>query len=895
MTEVLPAAGLAHSELVMADLLMELREIADRLVERLAVADMLDGFLLAAGAVQIAEDHLHRDSSLPRRAAGYLRGRGVAKIGTRALDTMATTADRARQLGPARRAAARWAGEAATVRDALARGLLDAGLSGARQRELRDRAARLRAGLAGLPAGLVGEILRLPSCFRSFDQQPADMVRLAGAYADAQPDRDRPTMVVGVRTSGSYLGPLVAAALRTAGFGRVSVSTMRPGVPPTREQRRALRALRRAGGAVVVIDDPPGSGSALRAVAEQVRACGPDRAAITLLVPLFGPRPPASLAAYRTLTLPSERWAVHDLFAPAAVADVLTPMLGVRVVEVHRIPAPGPELGRGHLRAVFRVDTADGRSRLVEARGAGIGYLGRHALAVARAVARHTPATYGFANGLVFREWRPDARSLEAVRPAQVPAIIEYLTDRAAAMPAIDRAQALTGRQPAWEVASRLLGRGFGRFGLPLRSGLIDPAVRGLCAVAHPSVVDGATAAADWVSSGGTLYKPDPDVRAFANTDRVCYDPVYDVAGIAPGASDPALAAALRSAWPCDDERFLLYELAHLEDRLGSDPRARCAASRAVRRYLVARFPGAPPPTGGALCALDVDGVLESDALGFPIATPTAVAALRALQHHGHRPVPVTGRSLGEVRDRCTSYGLAGGVAEYGAVAYDHTRGRVVELVEPSDGEVLETLRRRLRETPGVQVDEDFRYCVRAYRVGGRPRGLPAELVDGVLAGLGPERERVRVVAGQRQTDIVAAGTDKGTGLAALARMLGPAPDSPAEIVLAVGDTESDLPMLGTARHAYAPGNAAEAIRGAGVAVLSRQYAAGFADAVARLLGHRPGRCPRCRGAAPEPSARLLLALLDAQRGGRPGLPTAAVRLAAELARARTRPIPAAA
>ncbi|MFC5993656.1 HAD family hydrolase [Pseudonocardia hispaniensis] len=885
MTDVQRVVAAAHSELVLADLLMELREVVDRLVERIAVADVLDGFLLAAGAVQIVEDHLQPDTSPVRRGAQYLRGRGPGQLGARALEAIATTAERARLLGPAMRAAARWVGEAAAMRDALAHDLLDTGSIGDDERQLRDRAHRLRADLAGLPDGLTREILRLPSCFRSFDQQPADMVRLAMAYAHACPDRDRPTLVVGVRTSGSYLGPLVAAALRRAGFGRVRVSTIRPGVPAAREQRRMLQALGQAGGAVVVVDDPPGTGVALSAVAEQMHRCGLDRAAITLLVPLFEATPPARLHGYPTVTLPPDRWAVHDLLVPAAVAEALTPMLGRTVTEVRRVPAPNPEPGRGHVRARFHVVTADGRARLVEARGAGLGYFGRHALAVARATFRHVPETYGFADGLVFREWLPDARPLGTVDPAQVPVITEYLRDRASGLPATDRAQALTGRQPAWEIASRLLGRGFGRLGLLLRPGLIDPAVRTLCAVANPSVVDGATAAADWLTADGVLYKPDPDVRAFANTDRACYDPVYDVAGVDPGTSNPALATALRSAWPCDDDRFLLYELAHLEDRLGGDPRVRRAASRAAQRYLATRYPAGPVSVGGPLCALDIDGVLESDALGFPITTPTAMTALRALQQHGYRPVPVTGRCLDEVRDRCVAYGLAGGVAEYGAVVYDHRAGRVVELVEPAGLDVLAVVRRRLRETPGVQVDDDFRYSVRAYRgSGGRPAAVPGELLDGVLAGL----DGIRVVPGYRQTDIVAAGTDKGRGLAALTRLLGAAPDRPAEVVLAVGDAEPDLPMFALARHAYAPGNAAEVVREAGITVLSRQYACGLAEAVTRLLGHRPGGCGRCAAQAPEPSARLLPALLDAQRGGRAGLPAAALHLAVELARART-------
>jgi hydroxymethylpyrimidine pyrophosphatase-like HAD family hydrolase len=300
-----------------------------------------------------------------------------------------------------------------------------------------------------------------------------------------------------------------------------------------------------------------------------------------------------------------------------------------------------------------------------------------------------------------------------------------------------------------------------------------------------------------------------------------------------------------------------------------------------VQRYLAEVFP-APEPAGGPLCALDVDGVLESLAHGFPVVTPTAVGALRALAHHGFRPVPVTGRSLEEVRDRCATLGLAGGVAEYGAVALDHVTGRTEQVVGDDDRELLDRLREALRRTPGARVDEDYRYSVRAYRTGDGWGPVRAEALEAALAVLGTDRSRLRVIQGGYQTDVVAAAVDKGRGLRVLARLLGSG--TPAPVRLAVGDTASDLPMLALAEQAYAPANAAQAIRDSGVQVLRRPYADGVADAVARVLGHRPGGCAVCRPASPSADTRLLLTILDAPHAGRAGLPAAALRLAVALA-----------
>jgi trehalose-6-phosphatase len=243
----------------------------------------------------------------------------------------------------------------------------------------------------------------------------------------------------------------------------------------------------------------------------------------------------------------------------------------------------------------------------------------------------------------------------------------------------------------------------------------------------------------------------------------------------------------------------------------------------------------------------------------------------------------VTGRSLGEVRDRCATLDLAGGVAEYGAVVLDHARNHVEQLVSTADLAVLDRLRAALRERPDVRVEEDHRHSVRVHGPGPGWDAPAVDVLEDALAGLGADRARVRVVPGRYQSDVVAAAVDKGAGLAALARLLGE-PGAPAAVRLAVGDTAADLPMLVLAEHAFAPANATAEVRRAGVEVLRQPYAAGVAAAAARVLGHPPGGCPTCRPGPHPCDTRLLLTMLDAPRAGRAGLPAAAARLAAELA-----------
>src|SRR2546423_12247117 len=59
-----------RSPLLLTNLLSDLETLCGLLVERVAIGDVLNSYLLAAGAQQIVEDYLHRDPlSLSRGAA----------------------------------------------------------------------------------------------------------------------------------------------------------------------------------------------------------------------------------------------------------------------------------------------------------------------------------------------------------------------------------------------------------------------------------------------------------------------------------------------------------------------------------------------------------------------------------------------------------------------------------------------------------------------------------------------------------------------------------------------------------------------------------------------------------------------------------------------------------
>jgi len=271
-------------------------------------------------------------------------------------------------------------------------------------------------------------------------------------------------------------------------------------------------------------------------------------------------------------------------------------------------------------------------------------------------------------------------------------------------------------------------------------------------------------------------------------------------------------------------------------------------------------FADVEPPKTGPLCALDIDGVLETRWLAYPALGPSGALAVRALIRHGFRPVLVTGRSLADVRERCAAYRIPAGVAEYGAAVHDHAAETSASLLAEGEREDLESLRAMLLSAPSVFVDRGYGHGVRAYDAAGAGGLEPAHAARAIVeAGVGG---RVRTIEGELQTDFAAAGVDKGTGLETLA--------GEESIALAVGDSTSDLPMLALADRAFAPGNATGSVRDAtGVRVTRAPYQAGLAAAVGGLIGHRPGGCELCRAPQLSLDAQLFMRVLAAQDAGR--------------------------
>jgi len=666
------------------------------------------------------------------------------------------------------------------------------------------------------------------------------------------------------------------------------VLTLRPGQRWSGREAGELRRVARAGGLGVVIDDPPRSWrSVTRATAALGKfGFGEDRTVLLLATFADSAEPPRDLRAHPAVLLPADGWAMRRRLEPDDIRESLSRLLGGRaeVLTVRPVADVLAAAPRGHLHGVYEMDvrTCGHTDRsLVQARGVGLGYLGEHAMAVAASLGDRITRVYGVDRGLLFEAWSPPASRLGTPLPEGGAAeVAAYVAARADALSlAADPSSRLRYRGAVWQWAGQAFGGLLGRASELGR--LVGVAVaRRLLTVERPAVIDNRTHLEAFAvpPAGGPVVKGDFDCGVFGSDDLYCFDPAFDVARAAVSA-DETTGRRLRRAYeaatgrPVEAERWLLYQLVLVLAAQAKQPLAARHADRRLSRLLLRYYhevllADVEPDAGGPLCAIDVDGVLESMPLGFAATSPAGALALRALHRHGYRPLLATGRSLDDVRDRCAAYGLAGGVAEYGALVYLHGTGEVVSLLEPADRDALERLRAALAGTADVHLDPAFQHSVRAFRLDERGgcRGLPEAIIAQALEAGG--RGRLRPVRGHHQTDFVAAGTDKARGLRVIAGALGVLAETP--LAMAIGDTASDLGMLGLAVMAVAPGNADSAVRRSRAVTLVRRHAqAGLSEAVALLVGHPPGGCGRCAPPPSSGSTRLLLDLLALEDVGR--------------------------
>lgn len=572
------------------------------------------------------------------------------------------------------------------------------------------------------------------------------------------------------------------------------------------------------------------------------------------------------------------------------------------------------------LKRVYEVhlDTTRGEEiRYVLAKSVGWGWLGYHAFLAGHRLAGFVPPILGLREGIVYMEWYPQP-ALPERRTGERQEIIEtsacYVAARARSLPLSSppaSGRSIKRHEDGFLLLRKTLGGAYPWFlGQTLMRRRLERGLsRERCPL--PTLIDGKMGHSEWIVGPHGLLKTDYEHHGMGKSELNTTDPAYDLA-------DTILSLALSA----EEERKLvrryieitedrgleqrlfinkllagLWTMSSAQEHLFCTPQPADRQQRLHQQFMsawnflieqTARFCGAlcrpaqDVQWRSPLVAVDVDGVLDRRRFGFPSTTADGMEAVSLLGAHGFCVALNTARSVAEVKAYCQAYGFAGGVAEYGSYIWDAVNQRGQVLVSEEATRQLAEMRAHLRRIPGVFLDDRHQYSIRAFTYQGKPRALfsvlvsmlrgsgtgpgtpgplPPLAVDHLVTELGLDRLSIHQTASD--TTIVVKETDKGVGLTALRDwVLGPDAET-----IAVGDSETDLPMFRVANRCFAPAQIGCALQARllGCQISRHSYQRGFLE-IARRLAHPDGRqCEHCSDLRQRwPRDSLFLNILEA-------------------------------
>ena len=653
-------------------------------------------------------------------------------------------------------------------------------------------AARLTESLRSLclPPDLRDKHVGVPSLFQRLDTTHFDILALGRRFADRFPDRNQPILIMGLRTSGSYIAPLLKAFLKAEGYHVVVSLTIHPGKGPGRWERRQLQHYARHGFTGLVVDDSPHTASTVVMAIEIARRAGFSIDRLKALVPTHAARRDCLkvLSDRMVISLEPEQWHKFRLLDPKAVERQLTEyfrarpdVLSMRLVASEtcddfnrRLHALSSGYRGARLKRVYEVhlETERGReTRYVLAKGVGWGWLGYHAFLAGHRLQGLVPLMLGLRDGIMYMEWYPQpafASRQTGKRSELIETSASYVAARVGSLalnspPASGKSikahedgflllRRTLGMAYPWLLRDTLIRRRLGRQLSQQRSPL-------------PTLIDGRMGQVEWIEGPGGPLKIDYEHHGMGKSELNTTDPAYDLAetimSLALSAEEERKLVRRYMEMTADtdvEQRLFinkllagLWTMSSAQEQLFSTSQTAERQQQLHHQFVSAWHFLTEQTAGfcGALCgsaqdvqwrsplvALDIDGVLDRRRFGFPCTTGDGIEAVSLLRTHGFCVALNTARSVAEVRAYCQAYGFAGGVAEYGSYMWDAVKKRGQILIGEEATRQLAELRKHLHRIPGVFVDDRYQHSIRAFTYQAKPRGLRAALMS-VLSGLG--------------------------------------------------------------------------------------------------------------------------------------------------------------
>jgi len=852
-------------------------------------------FLLSCAITDAVDDYLAGNTYDFSKVGQILP---LARLGLRAVKSLIKAASRLRaaRLFRLRRWRNSWA---AAVTEFLQHSMVAAIPERQTLLQLRDRLTNLLP--ADFPRPLWNYRSRIPAFFRSRDFAPSDGLELGRKFVAAFPEPQRPVMVLGLRTAGSFLAPLLCAYLKTA-FRDADWTAVRPRKGLAASERDALLRAARRKARVLIVDESIHTGATVAKAVRLLRHAGLSDENIVILNPVEPAFPDwrlsqtwQSLSKIKVLTLePRERYKQQLLESHAAETRLSEYFKARGYVHIHVAPSvKTQELNRQwreqpqervdvRLKRVYEVHLKDAAGanevRYVLAKSVGWGWLGYHAIRAGEQLATFVPPILGLRDGILYTEWFPqgqDSGHFNLNRNAWVQCIGSYIAARARRLslgtdPSPDLAR--EGRHKGCEILASALSRAYSsRIVSTLKRPRIQRELaRQKCPM--PVLIDGKMSREEWVFADSRLLKTDFEHHGQGKNELGVTDSAYDLADAIfhLQLSEQESAELLRlyiqeSGDIYVEKRLFLNKLLVgicAQDRatLGlQNPRLQSHRQEFHRQYISAWnfLVGETVRECGRLCrhprevrwhtplvVADIDGVLDRMVFGFPSTTAAGVTAVSLLHAHGFAIAVNTARALHEVKQYCRAYGFAGGVAEYGSVIWDAVREQERVLVNTESLRQLEQAQDALRRIPGVFLNGDYQYSIRAFTYqGGYTKPLPPLLVQDVLASL--KLDRLEAHHTGLDTAILAKEINKGAGLLSLLAFVA----LPADNILAIGDSEPDLAMFRVANRSFVPGNIScrDQADLLGCYVATLPYQPGLLQIARKIVHPDGGACDHCQ------------------------------------------------
>lgn len=735
-----------------------------------------------------------------------------------------------------------------------------------------------------LSEALLQRRMKIHEGYRCQDLTHFDVFSLVQKFIASSNNQYSPVMIVGIRTAGAYFAPLAKVYLSSLGWPNVSWMTIRPKEGLARWEKKALWRMLFRPSPVLVIDDYQNTGQTFLQASKLLssRRISPRR--VTFLAPNHSydtgwVNIVRKLTGSKVIALEHNELYKRKLMDAAPVENLVLQYFSaeqwtnVTIEESKDIEAINARLEahytegfQGRLKHLYELHMRNSKGnteiRRMIAKSVGWGWLGYHAFIMAKRLQEFVPPCVGFRNGFLFMEWigglptKPKNSGEENLqnRNISVQTLASYLAARTNRLRLKEDPR--RGNSWGWLEMLSIVRSAYGNY----LGRLVDRKL--LTKLQHnihyiPAVIDGKMIPREWIENEHGFFKIDFEHHNFGAPELDIVDPAYDVAGAIfefhmTEHTEAEFLQVYKNLTGDNEvyDRLLLYKLLYgirvmkksaecallLHSEAGNkrSVQARTFLAETMCRFVSGLHQRAyDNEWTKKLFFLDLDGVYDTEVLGFPHTTISGIEAVGRLRTNGWAIVLNTGRSIQNVKSYCSTYAFQGGVGEYGSVFYDNVLKREIPLIDDGGKEQLKRCREVIRTLSNVFVDPEYTYSVRVYRyTESGTFGLGAEEAKNFL--MKHNLHKLTCITRKQDTYIIQKECTKKKGVQFVKEYLHDdnTTESAQFSVAAIGDSDEDIGMLEEAEFSYVPRNCSATLRrkaaSAGWKILPRRGAQGL-------------------------------------------------------------------